>query len=134
MRQAEVLHVADEVLLEDALGEARVVELLLADAGGGEAAVVVAGKERALLRQREDLPAHRAEQLPRVALLEIGAAAAANEERVAGEGHRRVVEHVGHAAPGVARRRARFDTALAEVDPVEILDVEISALGAARRG
>ena len=81
MRQAEVVHVADEIALADRLAEPRVVELLLADAGGGEAAVVVAGIEQALVRQREDLSAHRAEQRARVALLEVGAAAAADQQR-----------------------------------------------------
>src|SRR4249920_2316729 len=122
MREAEVLHVADEVLLADRLAEARVVELLLAYAGGGEAAVIVRGIDRAGVGQREDAPAHRAEQRVRVALLEVGAAAAADQQRVAGEGHRVVVENIGQAAAGMARRRARLEESLAEEDLFFVVD------------
>ena len=132
MGQAEVLHVADEVLLADRLPEARVVQLLLADAGDGQAAVVMPGIDQAALRQREDLLAHRAEQRARVAILEVGAAAAADEERIAGERHRAVVEHVAHAAAGVAGGRARFEAGCAKTDLLPGLEVAVGALRAAR--
>src|SRR5204862_2758710 len=70
MRQAKVGHVADEVRLADRFGQARVVELLLADAGDGEAAVIVAGIDEAVVGEREDLLAHGAKQRARVAALE----------------------------------------------------------------
>ena len=133
MRQAEVGHVADEVVLADRLGKPRVVELLLADAGDGEAAVVVAGIDQAAIGQREDLAAHRAVQRARVALLEIGAPAAADEERIAGERHRAVVEHVGGAAAGVAGRGARFQMLFAERDLLGGPQIKIGALGTTRR-
>jgi len=118
-------------LLAHALGKARVVELLLADAGRREAAVVVCRVDQAIVRKREDLLAHRAIERTSAALLEIGAAAAADQHRVAGEGHRAVVEHVREAAVGVARRCARFQMALAEIDALTGLQVPVRALGAA---
>src|SRR5688572_20894065 len=76
VRKAEVGHVADEVVLANGLGEARVEELLLADTGHAQAAVVVSRIDQAALGQREDALAHAAEQRARVALLEVGATAA----------------------------------------------------------
>ena len=80
MRQVEVVHVADEVVLADLAAQARIELPLLGDAGDGEAAVVVRRIEQAGLRQREDLAVHRAVQRVRVALLEVGAAAAADQQ------------------------------------------------------
>jgi len=48
--QAEVGHVADEIVLADRFGEARIVQLLLADARDREAAIVVAGIDEAIIR------------------------------------------------------------------------------------
>src|SRR6185295_16406381 len=95
--------------------------------------VVAAGIEKTAPRKGKDLAAHRAEQAPRVALLEIGAAAAAEQERVAGEGHRAVVGHVGQAAAGVAGRGARLERAPAEGHRIARLEVAVGALRAARR-
>ena len=133
MRQVEVLHVADEVALADLAAEARVEALLLGHAGHGEAAIVVRRIEQAGLGQREDARAHRAVERARVALLEVGAARAADHQAVAGEGHALVVEHVGDAAVGVARRRAHFEGAPAERDPVAVLQQPVGARRAARR-
>src|ERR1700682_5843198 len=130
-RRAEMGHVADEVGLADRFREARVVDLLLADAGDGEAAIVVARIDQAAIGRREDLLSHRAIQRARVGLLEIGAAAAADEERIAGECHRAVVEHVGGAAPGVAGRCSRLEVPLAERYFPGRLEVDIGAAGAA---
>src|SRR5205823_3305000 len=84
MRQTEVGHIADEVRLADRISKARVVELLLADARHREATVIVPRIDEAAIGQREDLLAHRAIQRARIAALEVGAAATADEERVAG--------------------------------------------------
>ena len=86
------------------------------------------------LGQREHLLAHRAVERARVALLEIGAPAAADEQRVAGERHRAVVEHVRHAAVGVPRGRARLERAAAERDAIAVREQPVRALGAGRRG
>ena len=51
-----------------------------------------------------------------IAALEVGTAAGFDQQRVAGERHRVVVEHVSHATAGVARGRARFERAAAELD------------------
>ena len=109
MRQPEVLHVADEVALADVAAEARIEAALLGDARHREAAVVVRGIEQARRRQRQDLALHRAVHRARVALLEVGAAAAADQQAVAGERHALVVEHVGDAAVRVPGRRAHLE-------------------------
>jgi hypothetical protein len=88
MRQAQVVHVADEVGLVGVAAEARVVAPLLGHAGDRDAAVVVRRVEQAVGGQRQELLVHRAEQALGAALLEVGAAAAADQQRVAGEGHR----------------------------------------------
>ena len=60
--------------------------------------------EQAVFRQREDAGTHRAVELARTALLEVGAAGAADQHAITGEGHRLIVEHIGDAAIGVAGR------------------------------
>ncbi len=76
---------------------------------------------------------NRAIHGPRIALLEIRAAAAANEQTVAGEGPARIVHHEGHAAVGMPRRCAGFQIMPAERDLVAVLKIPVGALGAARR-
>src|SRR5438094_3455355 len=126
-------HVADEVFLADRLGKARVVELLLAHARQREAAIVVAGVDQALIGEREDLAAHRAVERARIAVLEVGAAAAANEKRIARERYRLVVEHVGEARVRVASGGPRLEVAGAERRLLLRLQIEVRAFGAARR-
>ena len=132
MRQVEVLHVADEVALADLAAQPRIELLLLGDAGGGEPAIVVRRIEQAGLGQREDARPHRAVERARVALLEVGAARAADHDAVAGEGHALVVEHVGDAAVGVAGRGAHFQRAAAELDAVAVAELAVDARGAGR--
>ena len=134
MRQVEVLHVADIVALADLAAKPRIELLLLGDAGRGEAAIVVRRIEQAGLGQREDARAHRAVERARVALLEVGAARAADQHAVAGEGHALVVEHVGDAAVGVAGRRPHLERAAAEGHAVAVWQQPIGARGAARLG
>src|SRR5437762_1519350 len=110
----------------------RIVLLLLGDAGRGEAAIVVRRIEQAGLGQAEDAAAHRTVERARIALLEIGAARAADHDAVAGEGHALVVEHVGDAAVGVTGRRPHLERAAAERDPVAILQRAIGTGRAAR--
>ena len=114
MRQAQVVHVADEVGLADVAAQPRVEAALLVDAGDGQSAIVVGRIEQARRRQRQDLPCTERYIACGVALLEVGAAAAADQQAIAGEGHAFVIEHVGDAAMRVARRGAHFQLALAE--------------------
>src|SRR5439155_10685927 len=65
MREAEVTHVADEIILRDRLGEAWIEALFFVDARHGEAAVIVRGIEQTVGREREDLRAHGAEERAR---------------------------------------------------------------------
>ena len=115
MRQVEVLHVADVVALADLAAEPRIELLLLGDAGrrsGRDSrAPDRAGRSRAA-RRCARAPSGRA-RARRPAGSRCG-----REPRimhaVAGEGHALVVEHVGHAAVGVAGRRAHLERAAAE--------------------
>ena len=93
----------------------------------GEAAIVVRGIEQAGVGQREELQMDGAVHVARRALLEIGAPAAADQERVAGEGHALVVEHVAQAAMRVAGRGAHFEMPRAERHLVAVLEVEVGA-------
>ena len=65
--------------------QARIVALLLADGGHGVAFVVVRGKHHGLVGQPQQLAEQRFILRARVAVLEIGAAGAADQQRVAGE-------------------------------------------------
>src|SRR5206468_12300935 len=94
----------------------------------------VAGVDEAVVGQREDLRADRLEEAMGVAALEVGSTAATDEERVAGEGHRAIVEHVARASGGMAGRGARFDMARAERNLLVRLQVAIGAFRAARGG
>ncbi len=91
----------------------------------------MAGEKRAALGQRKDLAAHRAEQRLRVALLKVRAAAAADQQRIAGKGHRAVVEHIRHAAAGVARGCAGLQVAFSKLHPIFVIQILIGALSAA---
>ena len=91
------------------------------------------GIQEAIVGKGKDLRAHRAEDRPRIAFLEIGAAAAADEQAIARERHALVVEHVGDAAVRVARRLAHLQVVAAEADHVGVREIAVSALGAAFR-
>ena len=66
-------------------------------------------------------------ELAGVALLEVGATAAADEHRVAGEDHRLVVEHEAQAAVGVAGGGAYGQGVPTEAHRVAVADVPVSA-------
>jgi hypothetical protein len=111
--------------------EPRIEAPLLGHRGDGEAAVIMRRIEQALLGQGEDLLLHRAVHRRGVAALEIGAAAAADQQAIAGEGHALVVEHEGQAAIGVPWRRAHAEAAAAEFDRVARVEQPVGAGGAA---
>ena len=65
--------------------QARIERLLLADGADGVALVVVRRKDHRLVRQLQELAEDRLVLRARIAVLEIRAAGAADEQRVAGE-------------------------------------------------
>src|SRR5439155_22045555 len=87
VRKVQVFHEADKVALIGMAADARIVRTLLADRRHGATTVVVAGKNQAVVRQSEDLLGDRAVERAGVALLEIAAASAPNQQTVAGERH-----------------------------------------------
>ena len=84
VRQFQVGHQRDVVV--DRLDlQARIVALLLANGGDGVAFVVVRGEHQRLVGQPQQLAEQRFILRAGVAVLEIGAAGAADQQRVAGE-------------------------------------------------
>lgn len=111
----------------------RVERLLLRDRGGRPALVVVRRVHDRLRGQREDLRVHAVEQPPGVPLLEVGAPAAADEQRVASEGHapaderdaavrvagrREDLRAVGVGPSGLHEARAQSPRAATHLEPV----------------
>ena len=108
----QVVHQCDVVVHRFHL-EARIVTLLLADGGDRVAFVVVRGKHHRLVRQSQKFAEDRLVLRACVAVLEIGAAGAADEQRVAGEhavAHEETVGIVGMAGrvEHVDARRPRW--------------------------
>src|SRR5262249_8596598 len=83
-RQTEVVHEVDE-FGAGAAGEARVAALFDPDRRRGAALVVVAGEDQRRVGEREEAGVDRVEERAGIAALEVGAAAGADQERVAGE-------------------------------------------------
>ena len=134
MRQAEIVHVADEIGLADLAAQPRIEAPLFGDAGHREAAVIVRRIEQAGRRQRQDLAAHRAVHCARVALLEIGAAAAPDQQAIAGERHALVVEDIRHTTQGMTGRRADLEIAGAELHAIAVREIAVAAFGSAGGG
>src|SRR5262249_326375 len=105
--------------------EARIEAPLFFDAGHRETAIVVRRIEQAPGRQTQDLAPHRAVHGPGVALLEIGASAAADQQAVAGERHALVVEHIRDATLRVSRRGAHLEIALAELHAIAVSQIAV---------
>src|SRR5215813_7485576 len=105
VRQAEVLHVADEVLQLRSTTQAGVVPTLLGDRARETSLVVVAWMDHALLGEGEELGVDRLEQLRGIPLLKVGATHGADQERVTSEDMAAVRADEGEAAGGVARSR-----------------------------
>ena len=133
VRQVEVLHVSDIVAFADLAAQPGIEPLLLGDAADREATIIVCRIEQAVLGQREDARADRAIEGARIALLEVGAAGAADQQAIAGEGHALIVEHIGDAARGVAGRRPDLERPLAELDAVAVLQQPVGPRRARRR-
>ncbi len=84
--------------------------------------------------KREQPLAYGMKQLPGIPLLEIGAARAADQQRVTGEDHSRLVQHEAEAAHGVTRGGAHLDPELANLEHVTVVQTAIAALRTARSG
>jgi hypothetical protein len=76
---------------------------------------------------------HRAIHRRRVALLEIGAAAAADQEAITGERHAAVVQHIGQAAVGMARGRANQKSPATEGNDIVLYQAAVGTRGTAPR-
>ena len=122
VRQFQVVHQRD-IVVDRLHLQARIVALLLADGGDGVALVVVRREDQRLVGQAQQLAEQRFVLRARVAVLEIGAAGAADQQRVAGEHAVAHQEAVGIV--GVAGRVQHVDA--------EALDGELVAFGEPHR-
>mmetsp|Transcript_38778 Transcript_38778/g.104176 ORF Transcript_38778/g.104176 Transcript_38778/m.104176 type:complete len:252 (-) Transcript_38778:175-930(-) len=130
VRQAELRHELAELRRRER--QARVPRLLLRHRGHRPALVVVRGVDLDRTVQGEDLRVHAVVQHRAVALLKVGAPAAAHEQRVSRE-RLRPVQDVRHAAARVPRRRADLQRVAAEGEDLARL-AEHVGLGARRLG
>mmetsp|Transcript_44478 Transcript_44478/g.141709 ORF Transcript_44478/g.141709 Transcript_44478/m.141709 type:complete len:410 (+) Transcript_44478:209-1438(+) len=126
--KAEVRHQLDEVLAR--LREPGVELLLLGHGRHAAALVVVPRVDERLRREREDLRVDGVVEPASVALLEVAASAAPDQQGVAREDHRRLLRHpqdVAHAAIGVPGGGPHLQLQLAEGDAVAVPHVLVRA-------
>ena len=133
MRQLERLHVTDKVGLVGIAAKTRVTAAFFVDTAAGAAVVVVGRIHRAAVGQAEQLLDHRMVERMRVALLKVAAPAAANQQRVAGEHHRLITQHIAHAAVGVAGRGAGFQLDAVDAEALAGLQRQVDVLGVDHR-
>jgi hypothetical protein len=88
----------------------------------------VAGKDEAIAGQAEDLFLDRPVQRAGMALLEIAAAGAPDQQAVAGEGQALVVVDVGEAAVGVPRRGPYLEVMTPERDAIAMVEAQVGSL------
>ena len=100
--------------------QARIERLLLADSGDRVALVVVRRKHQRVVRQPQQLVEDRVVLRARIAVLEIGAAGAADQQRVAGEHPVAHAEAVGIV--GVAGRIEHVEREPLDLDRVALGD------------
>ena len=129
MGQAEIAHVAHEIVLAQLAAQARIEAPLLAHARDHEPAIVVAGIKQAGLGQRKDFGVHGTVHGAGIALLEIGPPAAPDQQAIAGEGHAFVIQYIGDAAIRVPWRRTHLEIAFAEDDALVIVQKTVGASG-----
>ena len=134
IREGELMHDLDEARFAVAAAEARIEPALLVDSGDSAAFVVVGRIDEGRAGEGEQLAVDGAVELVRVALLEVGAPAAADEEGVAGERHGAVAEHEADAARGVAGGLEDGEPVGAEVELVAVLDEDVGAANAGALG
>lgn len=78
-----------------------------------------------VFRQAKDLGVHILIETLGTALLEIGAPATTDQQRVPGEHTALLLDDVAHAAVGVAGRGQRIDRVSAEIDAIPLRDMPI---------
>jgi hypothetical protein len=132
VRQSEIGEIADKIGLAERAAYPWIIALLLVHRRCRRAAIVMRRQEQTIVRQREDLLLDRMIELLRITMLKIGSPTAAYQQRVTGESARKIVENIGETAIGMARRRADFERARAELDHVAMLEISIRAFGTAR--
>ena len=130
MGQAEIAHVADEISFADVSAEPWIEAPLFSDTGHGQAAIVMRRVKEACRRERQNLTSHRPVHFTRVALLEIGAATAANEQAVAGEGDAFVIQNISDASSRMPRGGSRLEIAFPELNTVTVPQVAVGPFGA----
>jgi len=127
--QVQVLHDLAETFDSLAQFEPGVEFDFLGDSRGGESLVVVRGPHLGLGCKFEELVRHGVEERGAGSLLEVGAAAAADEKRVSGEHHWGAVlvsfQIVGNATGSVSRRSDNAHTEVAERHGVVFLDLDV---------
>ena len=104
MGQPHRIHIADKVSLVGAAANSGIKGLFLGNRTHGSAVVVMAGINKARVRQGQNLLADGVIKHAGIALLEVSAAAAPDQKRVAGEGAGLIFCHVRQAAVCVSRR------------------------------
>src|SRR5882724_5056507 len=134
MRQAQIFHVADEVLDANTVAQAGVVASLFGYRARAATVVVVSRIDREIPRQGEQTLADGMKQLPRIAVLEIRSACAADQQRVTAEHHFFLVKHETEATPGVTGSRAHLEPQLTELDHLAVLEAAVVASSVARLG
>ena len=134
VREPEVPHVADEVLLARAAADARVERPLLSDRAGGAPLVVVGRIDDAVVGEREQLLADRAEEPMRIPVLKVGAPRPAHQQRVTGEDPPAVGGHEGETAVGVPGRGADLERLGAEADRVAVGERQVDVRRAVDAG
>ena len=125
------LFISVDILVDRLDLQARVERLLLADGGDRLALIVVRRKDERLVGQLQQPVEDRIVLRARIAVLEIGAAGAADQQRVAGENpvaHQEAVGIVGVAGRVEHVEREAFDRELVAVGEPHRDDVDLALL------
>ena len=117
--QLQIAHQLD-IFVDRAHLQPRIEALLLADGGDGVALVVMGRENHGLVGQLQQPVEDRIILRPRAAVLEIGAAGAADQERIAGEDA--VAHQVAVGIVGVAGRVHDVEAEALDRHPVAVAD------------
>ena len=126
-------HIAHEIGFADIAAKAWIEASLFGHARHGKPAVVVCRIQQTSGRQRQDLASHRPVHRTRIALLEVGSSAAADQQAIAGKRRAFVVENKRHATLRMTRRCANLEIAVAELDAIAVLEIAVRAFRATFR-
>ena len=122
MGEVEVVHDLHKLRHGIASAEPDIVLPLFTDGGGGLPPVVVAGVQRAVIGQAEELGVHALIEGRGAAALKIGTAASSNHQRIPCECHGRIVENVADTGVGVSRGGADDQVPLPKLNEVTMTD------------